>query len=47
MADTLCMDKCVCVVHLFYTRIYMSSLMPRVFLLLHRCVTRVCRLSCG
>ena len=22
MADILCMDKCVCVVHLFYTRVH-------------------------
>ena len=41
------MDKCV--VHLFYARVAsdMRGLMPRVFLLLHTRVTRVCRLSCG
>ena len=40
----LCMDKCVYVVHSFYTRVdvctrvYTSVLMPHVFLLLHTCV---------
>ena len=38
-----CMDKCVCVVHLFYTRVvYTSGLMPRVFFAFaHVCHTGV------
>ena len=34
----LCMDKCVCVVHLFYTRVHVWFDPTRVFLPLHLCM---------
>ena len=47
----LCMDKCVCVMNLFYTRVHAWFDATRFLLLhthvTHTRVTRVCRLSCG